>query len=426
MRALAAIAATAVALSWGARSARADDEVVAHTTWFQEPREGPKGLTVIHPQFAFGVDIGEAVSFGMGYSADIVSGATPAVFSVDAVSSATEFSDTRHTGSATLGFAGRRASLNVTGGIGGERDYLSRSVSVSSTIDLPGKNTQLALSYSHAFDEVCDKENADANGAFERRPLTADTCAKKNGLFGVDNPEVDGRIIDTVWRDLAIDTAQGTLTQNLSPTVVAQFSLFGQILEGFQSNPYRRVRVRQFEAQESVPDVRARLAVAARMNKYLVGPRAAVSFGARGYADTWGVEALSVEMAYKQYFGDSLLLRVRSRLYQQTQAKFFKDAFFYETQGSAGSYFTGDRELAPIRNVLTGAKLSYVAAGKDGREVWGLFDEILFDVKADVMFYKELEAESPGPNPVGIDRQYITSTGLIDAIVLSLGLRMSY
>jgi hypothetical protein len=410
------------------RVAGADDEIDATTTWFQEPREGPKGLTVIHPVLGVGIDLGSVFDLSLGYSADIVSGATPSVFSVDAVSSATEFSDTRHSGSFGFGFTGRRSSLSFTSSVGVERDYISLAVGASATVDLPGKNSMLALSYAHAFDEVCDRDNQAANGALETRPLTIEKC-NKDGIFGVDSPAIanDGTPGEgTLWRDLSIDTAQATLTQNLSPTLVGQLNLYGAVLKGYQGNPYRRVRVGLIEAQEHHPDVRFRTALLGRVKKYLVKLRASAGFSLRGYADTWGIESATAEMDYNQYMGESLLLRVRARVYQQTQAKFFKDAFFYQTEGTAGAYFTGDRELAPLRNVLVGAKLSYIAAGKDGKPVWGLFDELMFNVKADVMFYKELAAESTSPNPMGIAGQYVTSDGLIDAIVLQLGLRLKY
>jgi len=408
--------------------ARAEDEVEASTTYFQEPRQTSKGLTVVHPQLGLGFDLGSVVNIHLGYSADVVSGATPKVFSVDAVSTATEFSDTRHAGSFSLGFNGRRSSLAFNGAVAGERDYLSIAVGASASVDLPGKNTQFTLSYMHNMDEVCDRDNDMANGPFEKRALSIEKC-NKNFLLGVDSPAQDqmGVVGDgTIWRDLTIDTAQAAVTQNISPTLVAQLSLYGAVLDGFQSNPYRRVRVGLVEAQETVPDVRARIAVSGRVNKYLSKLDSAVGFAVRGYSDTWGVNSVSGEMSYSQYVGRSLLVRFRGRVYQQDAAKFFKDAFFYETESSARAYFTGDRELAPLRDITTGAKLTYVAAKRDGKAVWGLFDELLFNLKADVMFYKELQAESGSANPVGIGTQYATSTGVIDAIVLQIGLRLRY
>jgi hypothetical protein len=418
--------AAVIALATIQATALADDRVDASTTWFQEKRSGgAKGLTVLHPQVDLGADLGETVSLDLGYSADVVSGATAAVYSVDAISSATEFSDTRHSGTLGLGLTGRRSSLHVTGAVGVERDYTSIAVGVSSSIDLPGKNTSLALSYTHNFDAVCDKENAMAT-PFERRPLSVEACVKEAGLFGVDRPEVDGAVVDTVWRDISIDSTQATLTQNLTPTLVAQLGLYGSIIDGFQGSPYRRVRVAGIEAQESVPEVRGRLAVLGRVNKYITAMRGSVGGSARGYFDTWGVNSITLEMSYHQYLGKHLLFRFRGRGYQQTSATFFKDAFFYETEGPAGAYFTGDRELAPLRHVLAGAKLSYVAAGEDGENVWGLFDEVDLNLKADALFYQELAADDELLNPMGIEGQFLTGDGALDAFVLQLGLILRY
>ena len=73
--------------------------------------------------------------------------------------------------------------------------------------------------------------------------------------FVMDRPEL-GTI--TTWRAPTIDTAQATLTQNVSPTAVLQLSLYGQVLDGKQSNPYRAVRIGPNEPQENIPTTRAR------------------------------------------------------------------------------------------------------------------------------------------------------------------------
>ena len=57
--------------------------------------EGMGGLSVVHPQADVEI-AGETASLQLGYSADVVSGATASVFSVDAVTSATKFDDVRH------------------------------------------------------------------------------------------------------------------------------------------------------------------------------------------------------------------------------------------------------------------------------------------------------------------------------------------
>ena len=421
------LTALAVLAAWLPR-ARAEDKIDLTTTWFQENRRGDKGgLTVIHPQVDLGLDLGEHVVLDASYTLDAVSGATAKVYSVDAVSSATTFSDRRHQGTLGVTFAGRRARLGASASVGTERDYLSLTFAGTAAIDLPGKNTNLALSYSHGADQVCDRSNAEAT-PFERRTLVgADPCAKNlvrgEETYVMDRPEL-GTI--TTWRDLAIDTAQATLTQNLSPTAVLQLSLYGQVLDGMQSNPYRAVRIGPNEPQEYIPGTRARGAVTARLNRFIPALRGAVHLQARGYSDTWGVSAGTVELAYSQYLGDALVFRLRGHVHQQTAATFFKDAFYYQTESSAGAYFTGDRELGAVRDVMVGGKLTMVSVAEDDADILGVFERLQLNLKADVLFLDELAADDPMNNPFGIEGQFLSSGQFLDAFTLQLGLQLDY
>ena len=247
--------------------------------------------------------------------------------------------------------------------------------------------------------------------------IGADPCDKPNVVSGRDTPGV------TRWEALAIDTAQVTLTQNLSPTLNAQFAAFGQIQEGFQSNPYRRVRVGPNSPQEHIPDTRARWSISGRFNRYLPKLHAAAHFDARVYDDTWGVIAGNVELGYSQYVGKHLLVRLHARVYQQTAATFFKDAFFYETESTAGEYFTGDRELAPVRNVNVGGKLTLITIAEN-KPVWGVFDKLQLLAKAEAMLFDTLPADAG--NPVGISKQFIYGSRVFDAFVVQLGLLGNY
>jgi len=418
MRLQLTIAITALAAL--APPARADDRAEISTSLFAEKRDGGKGgLTVIHPQADFGIDLGRFVTLDASYAADAVSGATSTIYQVDAVSSATTFSDTRHEGTLGLGLHGKRSRLDVSATVGTERDYLSRAIGGSASIDLPGRNTTVAIAYSHSFDQVCDKDNGMLSPQETKALTGADPCDKSSGLFGKDRPGM------TKWRDLSIDTAQTTITQNLSPTMNLQLAGYGQVLEGFQSNPYRRVRVGPNSPQEHVPDTRDRLSVSARLNRYLPRLHAAVHFDARFYDDTWRVIGGDFELGYSQYIGKSLLLKLHARVYQQTAAKFFKDAFYYQTQSTAGEYFTGDRELSPVRNATIGGKLTVITLGGD-KPVWGLFDKLQVNVKADVLLLDVLAADSVADNPMGVDKQFIYGNSLIDAVTLQLGILGNY
>jgi hypothetical protein len=394
--------------------ALADDRVDTTVTWFQERRPGSRSLTVVHPQMDLGFDLGDSVTFTGGYEADIVSGATPAVYAaprpgtgetIDAVSSASQMSDLRHEGHGALTMRGARASLTVGYGYGTERDYRSHILSVSSNVDLPGKNTNLGLSYTRNFDQVCDFANGDAT-PLERRPLSG-----QNDCFTGD------AAARTVSRDLEIDSFSATLVQNLTPTAALQLGAFGQVIRGFQGNPYRRVRVFEVQAQESVPLVRDRGALFVRLNVSFPTLNSSASLFARAYSDTWGVTSGTVELAYHQYLGKKILFRLRGRGYQQTGAIFFRDASEYQTIGPVGEYFTGDRELAPLRDVLVGGRLSILATAEEGRPVWGLFDEISVHLNAEGLWSEPLTETPPGGDVPG---------PLPDSIVAQIGLLLRY
>jgi hypothetical protein len=421
---IAAAAAAVIVLAAGA-AALADDRAEVSTTLFAEKRDGGKGgLTVLHPQALLGVDLGQFVSLDLGYAADVVSGATATVYQADATTGATKFSDVRNEGTLTLGFHGKRSRIAFTGTFGTERDYISRQVGGAASIDLPGRNTTVGLAYTHGADQVCDRDNA-LMPPLEARALTgADGCAKSKVFYGSDTLDATGARL-TRWADLSIDTAQVSLTQNLSPTMNLQLALFGQVLEGFQSNPYRRVQVGPNTPQEHIPDTRARWSISARLNRYLPKLSAAAHLDGRFYNDTWGVTGGNLGLGFSQYLARPLLLRVQLRVYQQSAATFFRDAFFYETLSSAGEYWTGDRELSPVRNATLGGKLSLISVGGD-KPVWGLFDKLQLNVKADVMMIGVVAADSLEMNVEGVDKQFIYGNSLIDGVALQLGLQGNY
>jgi len=398
--------------------ASADDRTEVSTVLFVEQREGGKGgLVVVHPQASFGIDLGRFVTFDLAYAADVVSGATATVYQVDAISTATKFDDFRNEATMSLGFQGRRSRITFSGTFGTERDYLSRQLGGTASIDLPGRNTTVGVAYTHGFDQVCNKDNGMATPLESKALVGDDQCEKPGIVAGKDTAGV------TKWEGLSIDTAQVTITQNLSPTMNLQFALFGQIQEGFQSNPYRRVRIGPNSPQEHIPDTRNRWSFSARLNRYLPKLKAAVHFDARFYNDSWEIYSGNVELAYSQYLGKSLLLRIHSRVYQQTAAKFFKDAFFYETESTAGEYFTGDRELAPVRNVAFGGKLAIISIGGE-KPVWGLFDKLQLLAKGEIMLFDALPADAD--NPMGTDKQFIYGSSFIDAVSIQLGLLGNY
>ena len=212
-------------------------------------------------------------------------------------------------------------------------------------------------------------------------------------------------------------TEPAAVTQNLTPTLVMQLGIYGQIVRGFQANPYRRVRVFEIDAQESVPDVRDRGAAFLRMNLMLPAIKASTSLYLRGYSDTWGISSGSVELGWNQYLGKRILFRLRGRGYQQSGAVFFRDATDYALLGPAGRYFTGDREHAPLRTFVAGGKLSYIVTGEGGAPVLGIFDDVDFHLSGEGMWTVPMTETVPGGDVSG---------PIPDAIIAELGLLLRY
>jgi hypothetical protein len=366
-------------------SAWAEGDGQARVTLFRENSTRNDGITVVHPQADFGGDLGSALHFSAGYNADIVSGATPAIFAPskgpDAITSATKFTDTRHAAHASFDYVSGTVGLTVGYDYATEHDYQSHAVSVGARGDLFDRNLTLGMSYTHNFDSVCDANNKDQGGQ-ELQPLERHALASSAHCFQANQ-------MDVLTRSLDIDTFEPTLTWTASPRVLIQAGGTVQILNGFQSNPYRSVLVgsEHRTPQEAEPLERQRFAIFARAAYAIPAMRASLSLMGRGYWDTWAVRAGSGEVAFQKYLANWLLFRARGRYHRQGAAKFYRTADDYRSLGPAGQYWTGDRELSPMHNWLVGGRLSYLQASQEGRPVWGVFNQIEIGLAMDYLIY---------------------------------------
>jgi hypothetical protein len=389
------------------RAAKAENRADFKLNYFVEPAKSQK-LNVIIPQLSVNVDVHPAVSINIGYDADIVTGATPRVYGaqVDAVSSATHFTDVRHAPHAGMEFRIGPTALDVGYTFSTENDYRSHALDVGAKVDLWGKNTTIKLGYAHNWDQVCDVDNRGAQ-PLERRSLgSSDGCFK-------DTP---GLRLEGV----SIDSYSLGVSQILHPKVAGDLTASFQVLDGFQSNPYRRVRLflGTVEAQESVPTLRQRVAVQARLRFAVPKAKGALHVLGRFYWDTWGIKSGTAEISWEQYIVPQLLLSLRGRFYQQGRAVFYRDAgeqSSYESVGPVGQYFTGDREMSPFRDYLLGAKLSYLKFANEKGKIAKVFQSIDVHLKAEIMGYQAIT-----PLPPNLPR----SDGVIDAIIAQVGIAL--
>ncbi len=378
-----ALAAALAALA-PVRPARADVQAASHLTVFHEPSSQNRGIRVIHPQTEVAATHG-ALGVQAGYELDIVSGATTRVYrpgdAPDAVSGAT-FSDVRHAARGGVSFETAKVALTAGYSYGWENDYRSHTLSVAARGDFLERNFTLGLAYTRNFDQVCDQANDLAQSLLDLRPLgTSEGCFQAS-------PEL-------ATRALSIDTFEPSLSWTATPLLLLTLGSTLQILDGFQSNPYRAVRLgpEGREPQERLPQHRQRFALFARAHQAVPPLRAAARVAARLYRDTWNVAAASADAEWLQYFGSALLAGVRGRYHKQSGALFFRTGQDYRTRGPAGEYWTGDRELAPLSNYLVGAKVAYIKQPPPERRSW--LGELEIHARVDFLFYRS-EPGAPG------------------------------
>lgn len=353
----------------------------SHMLYTESPTR--TNMTVYTP----GVDVSatpvEWATLRAGYEADIVSGASIAVKagpayqannpSADVVTAAS-VKDVRHMGRGGLTLRNGDQSLTAGYAYGTENDYRSNSIFVTAKTEAYEHNTQFELTYSHNFDDVCSRTQG-VNAAAPRFVALENS----NGCFSND-PLRSKLSVD-------IDGFQGGWTQAWTPVFMSQLIYSAQIVDGFQSNPYRSVILGQgLKAQEHHPNVRTRQAVALRMNWFWKPLKAAFRLGLRAYDDTWDVQSGTVDAELEKYFGEVFRAAVRGRLYKQTAANFWSDDYSGGDPplGPKGQYWTGDRELSPFWSYLVGVRLAVATTPRDTR-ILGIFTKLKAGASADMI-----------------------------------------
>ncbi len=242
----------------------------------------------------------------------------------------------------------------------------------------------MSLAYTHNWDSVCDANNVAAAGLpIELVPLASSaTCFQANQTMTVTHP-------------LAIDAFEPSLSWTMTPRLVVQGGATIQVLNGFQSNPYRAVLLGSEgrQPQEHEPDLRQRYALFARLAYAFPELRASALAMARVYDDSWAVRAFTADATVNKYLGTALLLSFRGHTHVQSGASFYRGANAYRFLGPNGQYWTGDRELSPMGNYLFGGKLAYLRKPRQEHSAW--FVELELDAKYEILLY---EVASDAPN----------------------------
>jgi hypothetical protein len=368
LRGLAALAAAAGALT---ASAAAQVQTTLGGSVFHESG-GPLSMTVLMPEVSAEAQMTSGFAVDLGWSADVVSGASVAVVDappadVDAISAAS-VRDVRHVFGGGLSLDDGQSTWRAGYRYGFENDYRSHSFDVGARTELYERNTSLEVGYARSFDDVCDGRDA-SEAVLKSRLSSSDGCF-------VDSDE------DHTVRDLYSHAFQGAWTQHWTAELSTQLSGTAQLLDGFQGNPYREVRIGRASAQEHHPEQRARYALGLGARLWIEPLSGALQPQLRAYRDTWNVRSLSAELGYEQTLGAGLRARARARYYVQTGAAFYSDDYVLAPRGR---YFTGDRELSPMRSALLGAQLTWAAPSDDRGRILDALAGLELVLKGDLL-----------------------------------------
>jgi hypothetical protein len=344
------LAATTIA---AAGEVRADvgGQVNAAGTFFHEGFGGPLETTVVSPSVNGRIDPIEELTLRLGWAADVVSGASVAVVDApsptpDVISTATRYADFRNTFSGGAELRSDFGSIRAAYSYGFENDYRSNGMQLGGRAEAFERTMIFDLSYARGWDSICDTNQGRIQDPVERRRL-----GSASGCF-TSSP-------DFTTHDVSIQTFQGSWTQLWASIFSTQLTLSAQLVDGFQSNPYRGVWLGRAAAQEHHPDHRARYSAAVSGRLWLAPLSGALSATARIYRDTWNIDSISAELAYEEVIDGALRIRVHGRYYTQTHAAFYSDDYALMPRGQ---YFTGDRELSAMSSILVGGSISYQAA----------------------------------------------------------------
>ena len=387
----------------------------AHTLYHESPTRS--NMTVYTPGVSLTVYPAELITVRGGYEADVVSGASvstkagPAYQAVnpgvDVITTAS-VKDVRH--SPTGGLSLRKGDVTYTAAYtyGTENDYKSHSLFVSARTEVYDHNTQFELSYARNFDLVCDRMQAVNDRAPRFRAME-----DSNGCFSGSDP-------NRTRHSLAIDGFNASWTQAWTPVFATQLVYTAQLLDGFQSNPYRSVIIAQgLKAQEHHPENRARQSVALRGNLYLRPLKLAVRIGGRIYRDTWDITSGTLDAELERYLWEGFRVGVRGRYYRQSGALFWSDDYTGGDPplGPKGQYWTGDRELSPFSSAVLGLRLTYnlqptAKPGQTGTPRFiGIFSGLKVGASADAMQFWYDEYTLAGQE-IGNARAYILGLNL--------------
>ena len=272
------------------------------------------GVTVDGPSLLVRKKFAEKYSAAANFYMDMVSSA-----SIDVVSTASPYKEERTQGSLALDMLAGKTQYSLSYALSDESDYTANTASFDITQDMFGDLTTLSFGFSQGWDDVGKRGDATFDEHLDRRNYRV------------------------------------SLSQILTPKLMAGLDYEVVTDEGFLNNPYRSVRYldesspRGYSYQAEVyPSTRTSNAVSLT-GRYYLPYRAAVHGEYRWYGDTWGVDANTIAVGYTQPWGTRWIFELGYRWYDQSAADFYSDLFPRE---NAQNFLGRDKELSTFSDQM--------------------------------------------------------------------------
>jgi hypothetical protein len=220
-------------------------------------------------------------------------------------------------------------TFSASGQVSSEPDYVALSGKLSGSVELFERNTGIS-----AF-----------IGLGRDRMDPADAPPGETALW----PARHGR-----W------VVGGSLTQLLSPSMMASAGLGMSFQTGRLTSPYRRALVRTTLFPESLPSERRRFTGYAGLS-WAVASGTALHVRQGLYVDDWGVEALAPEASLAMEVSTWGVVSARYRLYRQWAADFYSPRYeeLLEVRSS-------DKRLGDLLEHRPGVHLTWTLSGRRG------------------------------------------------------------
>lgn len=256
--------------------------------------------------------------------------------SIDVMTQGSPYEEERVEHSVGMDYLHDKTIMSLSYTNSSENDYEADTVAIGISQDFFGDLSTLTMSYSKGEDEVY-----------------------QNVREGPGKDDIVGRNLQGYASHQRFGVGW---TQILTKSWIVALNAEASVDEGYLRNPYRSVRAYSQITEgginrepENYPTTRSSEAYALKQMIYLPY-RAAVKLEYRVFWDSWDIEAENYEVRYTHPFGEDIVLDLRYRAYDQTQASFYSDIFAYPGEYE---FMASDKELSTYQTQAIGFGFTY-------------------------------------------------------------------